>query len=220
MKYRLIGDIHGDFRFYEAVISDAEKSIQVGDFGVGFLSQKTSIWTPKIDKIQRFGPLYEETFKDEPNLNHRFIRGNHDNPMACKENKLWIPDGTMCGPFFCVGGALSIDKSMRTEGIDYWSDEELTYDEFMKIADIYEAIKPDYVISHDCPEFITPHMFTWYNKSAFPSITRQGLQMLYEIHQPKAWFFGHWHFHRIEKIYDTTFVCLDINQALDIDIKE
>lgn len=219
MRYRLIGDIHGDFNFYKHAIKDAEKSIQLGDFGVGFYSHKTKIYTPELENIRYYGPLYEETFKEEgPNLNHRFIRGNHDNPEACKKNKLWIPDGSMVDHFFCVGGALSIDKEFRTEGIDYWADEELTQQEFYKIAEIYEAIKPDYVLSHECPESVAPHMFEWYSKLKFPSITRQGLQMLFEIHQPKYHFFGHWHFHRVEQIKGTTFVCVDINQVIDIDV--
>jgi len=220
MKYRLIGDIHGDFTTYESIISDSERSIQVGDFGVGFFSDKTTIYTPEIEKKNWYGPLFEENYKEEPNLNHRFIRGNHDNPEACKQNKLWIPDGTMHGPFFCIGGALSIDKDYRREDYDYWSDEELTYDQFMKIADSYEKIKPNFVISHDCPESVTPHLFSWYNKTRFPSITRQGLQMLFEIHQPKLWVFGHWHHHKMEVIRGTQFICLDINQSVDIDIQE
>lgn len=223
MKYRLIGDIHGDYKTYLKLIQDADKSIQVGDFGVGFgMRGSTARSHPSGgDLYARWGPLYEETLKAEPNLNHRFIRGNHDNPEACRENKLWIPDGTMCGPFFCVGGGLSIDKSRRTPGWDYWTDEELSYADFYEIADSYEALKPDFVISHDAPESVIQIMFhDYYSKNLYPSITRQGLDMLRNIHKPKYHFFGHWHEDRVETIEGTTYVCLGINSVFDIEIPD
>ena len=41
-----------------------------------------------------------------------------------------------------IGGAWSIDHAMRTEGLDWWRDEELAVMEFDRIAKIYEETKP------------------------------------------------------------------------------
>jgi calcineurin-like phosphoesterase family protein len=108
MNIRFIGDVHGHWHRYKKRIKDVETSIQVGDFGVGF-------YTPYTDKLVGGNPPYDHMCKG----NHRFIRGNHDNPSFCKKHPFWIPDGTMIhDKIFCVGGAASIDRHHRTEGYD------------------------------------------------------------------------------------------------------
>lgn len=37
---RLVGDIHGQFTTYKSLLIGAEKSVQVGDYGLGFNSIK------------------------------------------------------------------------------------------------------------------------------------------------------------------------------------
>ena len=46
---------------------------------------------------------------------HRFIRGNHDNPDACRREGQWIKDGTVEDDVMFVGGALSVDRRWRTD---------------------------------------------------------------------------------------------------------
>ena len=58
----IIGDIHGDFEWYENKVltnPDIDKSIQVGDYGVGFY--------PHLDNIL-----------DHDYAQHKCIAGNHD----------------------------------------------------------------------------------------------------------------------------------------------
>lgn len=187
-----IGDVHGKFPPYLECIVDHEKSLQVGDFGVGF----KNYYTEETEYSPTMGDM------------HRFIRGNHDNKEECKKHPNWIPDGTMWENIFCVGGGLSIDKNYRIEGVNYWSDEELSWDEWNHILADYEKIKPKYVVSHDAPEGVVGEFFPRYNKMAFPSSTRQGLQTMLDIHKPDLWVFGHWHEGRQRNIYGTEFLCL------------
>lgn len=193
-KIRVIGDIHGDYEAYQQIISEVDKSIHVGDFGIGF----------RNDDFQR-------------SEKHRFIRGNHDNPEKCKGNSHWIPDGTKFEDVFCVGGGFSIDRDWRTEGVDWWPKEELTYDEFYKIMDVYEAVKPKVVVSHEGPSELIERMY--HDKTIFKphSRTSQALQSMYHIHQPSIWIFGHWHHSRVLNMGDTTFICLGINAYIDIE---
>lgn len=206
---RLIGDIHGRFSAYKNLLKGCERSIQVGDYGIGFAHTDSAGWTTYSK-----GPFDGEP---EPGF-HRFIRGNHDNPDACKASKQWIPDGTMHEGFWCMGGALSIDKGYRTEGRDYWDGEELSVTELNQMINIYEDIKPEFVITHDCPEAVARHLFPFMSKTTqFHSRTREALQAMFEIHQPTFWAFGHWHMPKKETILGTEFVCLDIGQCYDID---
>jgi hypothetical protein len=60
-----------------------------------------------------------------------------------------------------IGGALSIDKAHRTEGLNWWVDEELSIQEMNSIFDKYIKEKPDIMVTHDCPEEIAVMMEQW-----------------------------------------------------------
>ena len=64
---RIIGDIHGKLYDYQSYsIHDFKgPTIQVGDFGIGFAGQ---YWHDQLVEWQTANPQ------------HRFIRGNHDDP--------------------------------------------------------------------------------------------------------------------------------------------
>ena len=194
---RYIGDIHAEYYHYLTIISSCESSVQVGDFGIGF----------------RENPI--ETYDTSK---HRFIRGNHDYPYGCKKEPNWIYDGAVekvnGTKVMYIGGASSIDIDRRTLNIDWWEDEELSNSDMNLIREIYSKEKPDRVVSHECPAFLP----FYFNKRllAEQSRTRFFLQELYEIHKPKEWIFGHWHFSFDKTLDDTRFVCLDINDYIDL----
>jgi hypothetical protein len=200
-----IGDIHmKSYEYFKVVASVNDKTVQVGDFGVGFGSWDKN-WT--------------ETLGAEMlDVNARFIRGNHDNPAACKTMKSWIPDGTIENDIMYVGGALSIDAYRRQEDWDWWEDEELSYDELSKMIDIYEKAKPRVMIAHECPESAAMEVFSFY-KNEMPSRTRQAFQSMLELHQPEAWVFGHWHIDIDTVINGTRFICLNELSTIEFDEK-
>ena len=113
--------------------------------------------------------------------------GNHDylpflNDDASLENYFHFNLRSI----FSVRGAESIDKHLRTEGLDWFPNEELTYQEGLAAFDAYVEAKPRIVISHDCPQSILESLFKmgWsYGKSQ----TRQLLQAMFEAHQPEYW---------------------------------
>lgn len=187
---RFIGDTHAKFDRYQAIASEAPASIQVGDFGAGF------------KPLPDLGP------------NHRFIRGNHDSPEVCAQSSNWIADGTIENGMFFMGGATSVDKHSRSEGVDYWSDEEVTIREGYALMDAYEAATKkdgrfDFFISHECPESIACQIFhNRRDKLEDHSRTRQILDAMLEIGAPRCWIFGHWHTNVDVVIGDTRFICL------------
>lgn len=186
MQIRFIGDVHGKWGTYKKRIKDVERSLQVGDFGVGFRN-------PMTDKPYS-NPPYDQMKKGQ----HYFIRGNHDNPGACARHPFWIRDGGSAfgrNDIFCVGGALSIDKDRRTEGYDWWHDEELTYGQLCKLLDAYELVKPSIVVSHECPESVIGLICHQQGKYKYdiPSVTRSCFDNFLEVHRPDLWIHGHWH---------------------------
>lgn len=212
MQYRFIGDIHGKFLPYLDIIEGHHNTVQIGDYGVGFgeAGRERDEYT-KEQAWARFGPHGREK-----SSHHRFIRGNHDNPKACRENPNWIPDGHVENDIMFIGGAYSIDKEWRTEGHDWWADEELSYNNFDLLISKAIMCKPKIMVTHDCPEGVIPHLF----KNALPikSITQSALDIIRREVKPELWIFGHWHEFRNEVIDNTRFVCLAELQYGDMDL--
>lgn len=217
MKIRFIGDVHGYWNQYRDIIyrdatnKNIENSIQVGDLGMGFSSY--SEWAPDS------AAAFDKKFK---NGNHRFIRGNHDNPSEVKKCSKWIPDGTiettdLGNKIMYVGGAWSIDWAYRTMGVDIWEDEELSLQELNDLVNLYDQEKPDIMITHTAPIGIPagPMGFRILGNGAR---TELALQEMLEIHRPKFWIFGHWH-KNFDKIIDgTRFICLNELNYIDLEI--
>lgn len=191
MKIRFIGDTHGSFTKYQKLIGDAQNTIQVGDFGIGF-------------------GMEQHLHKVDP-TKHRFIRGNHDDPVKAKEFPHFIQDGFYDGMFF-VGGAKSVDQKHRTEGVDWWKNEEVSYGESMELLSQYEQILPAVVVTHDCPTIAL-------NGIREQSMTAQLFDAMFEIHVPKFWIFGHHHWDDVKTIKGCEFVCV-YNKVFDLDLSE
>lgn len=208
---RFIGDVHGKFAPYKKLIRDAPFSIQVGDMGVGFQGFRQG----------ELKHLANPPFDAMSEGRHLFLRGNHDNPEVCKRHKYWIPDGTFLdGAVFCVGGAVSIDRVYRTEGMDWWADEECSRAELDEIVDRYIEAKPDIVCTHECPESMANEIMAAFNKVKISdgSRTRQAFEVMLFHHQPRYWVFGHWHQSLSFVRGRTTFQCLNELEFVDVDI--
>lgn len=146
---------------------------------------------------------------------HKFFKGNHDDyPFYIRDShNNHIPHPSDLGDFGClqvypniffVRGANSIDKNLRTAGIDWFTEEELTYEQCVQCVNQYTINRPDIVLSHDGPQIIVERWFGIQEKSR----TRQLLQSMLNIHTPKVWVFGHHHQRREQLIGQTVFVCL------------
>jgi len=182
----VIGDVHGKVNEYWKILQCLQKetnSIQVGDFGF----KKQHKWHKEnidsdLHKVN-FGNHDDYTF-----LNHTHSLGN----FTIKENLM------------TVRGAWSVDNRLRTEGIDWWSNEQLNYEEMQQAIDLYIKHKPKIMITHDCPQEVKQSLFDYDNKT----ITNNGLQSMFEEHQPDVWIFGHYHRSKNEIINGTRFICL------------
>ncbi len=198
MGIRIIGDVHCKIQEYADIISTCDESIQVGDFGL----QGEWDWLEK-----------------NVSLKHKINMGNHDFiPYVNKPHSLgnWSFERGI----FTVRGAYSIDFYKSTEGLDWFRNEELNYQETNEVFDKWELIKPNIVVTHDCPNTVAEILFgmpnTGINKEKYKTSTRDLLQGLFEVHQPDIWLFGHHHKHRDEVIEGTRFICLAELESFDL----
>lgn len=209
---KFIGDVHGKYNQYERIISECENSIQVGDMGVGFKRQN-----PVWGQSEYFpNPSYDKMVLG----NHRFIRGNHDNPAVCMKHTQYIPDGHTENGMMFIGGALSIDRDWRTEGFDYWTDEELTQGDFYWMMDVYKEYKPKIMVTHECPDSIADLLLNNRAKFKDGSITRQAFDGMFKEYKPEVHIFGHWHVDFDQVILGTRFICLNELSTIDLDMND
>lgn len=202
-----IGDVHGKVKQYRKIIRalpEGSKSLQIGDFGLGF----------KGVHLFPGGSLTKGT--------HRFIRGNHDDPARCRKHPLYLGDYGYLPEerLFYLGGAWSIDQQWRTPQVSWWPDEELSVEELNKAHQLYIDSKPQIVATHEAPSVAAILLLSWaqglhvsapkmsspndppkgedyaYFKAKMGCVntrTSQALQQMFEVHQPKYWIFGHYH---------------------------
>ena len=190
-----IGDVHGKYRQYKAIIEGEKNTIQVGDVGVGFLRYPHGDPAPN--------PPYDAMVKSGA----RFIRGNHDSPAVCKKHTQWIKDGVVENNTMFIGGGFSIDYMYRVKDFSWWADEQLSVPELDALLGVYLAATPEIMVTHDCPLFLYGRIHEKVFKSN--SDTPEAFDRMFgSAHRPKLWVFGHHHKSFDEIIGGTRFVCL------------
>lgn len=216
------GDIHGEFGAVQYWISHSNvpNLIIVGDIGYGFKGVDSKI-TELGNKLNKAGKRVYA------------IRGNHDLPHF--DNRIYggeyggfhlIKDGTAASwngkTILFNGGCISIDRSKRIEGRDYWSDEIF--------VGIYDNLpeKIDYLVTHNAPPEVTGiplygdiilH-YAGYDADLIADLTeenykiRNWVDFLIERQstQIEEWYYGH-HHRTIESEYNGIKCrCVNINE--------
>lgn len=217
----LKGDTHGNavqletfLEWNEDNLTEDDIVIVLGDFGI--------IWQDK-----------EETTKVLEILgNHKcqlaFLDGNHENFNLIKEMETiiyWnggraglLPGGILHllrGEIYNIdnkrigvcGGANSVDKYRRTEGISWWADEEITKEDVDNLlAKTVDNNHLDMMLTHDCPAKMTKQvaLFSGVNGVEI-SNSQKMLDIIDNALKIDKWYFGHWH---INMKFDDKFECL------------
>lgn len=214
MALWVTGDIHGGIDIRK--ISKWNKAIKpntndcliiCGDFGLVFYDKTTKeeqYWLDWLDS-KKFTTIV--------------VDGNHDNLKKLKSFPIDIIDNeTLFGKFhkinnkvlysprgniftykrdlcLTIGGAKSIDKHARKEGVDWWKEELISKSEENYIFErISKCNKVKYVFTHACPESILSHVANEFNLcSRFYDPTTKVLQNVRERLYYDKWFCGHYH---------------------------
>ncbi len=204
--FRIISDIHGRKSLYLKMILPATYSLQLGDLDFN----------------------YDWMKGDVDHKNHWFFGGNHDNYDVIKNSPhnlgdFGVKEVPELGNFFFIRGAWSIDQKIRKKHISWWPQEELSYAESLKAIELYEATKPEILITHQTSQKIAKTMGLdpdfaidcGWNESFPNHFMGTFFDQIFEIHQPKFWFFGHYHLNWIKKVDKTTFVCINQYEYVD-----
>jgi hypothetical protein len=171
MKFCFLGDVHANLNhcLNLACAHSDTTIVQIGDLGVGFVPPDVFYRLPE---------------------NFKFFPGNHD----CRKMSYTLPHclgayGEVFGKFFFVSGADSIDKDRRIEGVSWWPDEELTYQEAEDCLTKWEKSTVDVLVSHDLPQSFAEKYKLIYDRT----LTRNLLQKMIEVRKPRLLITGHHH---------------------------
>ncbi len=110
--------------------------------------------------------------------------------------------------FFSFGGAYSIDRMYRTEGLSWFPEELPNYEEYEEGWYNLEScgFKVDYILSHSAPREVAAAI--GYGEMSDDEVElRQYLQRVADNTEFTAWYFGH--FHEDTEVEDMFFCLYD-----------
>ncbi|EHQ04662.1 metallophosphoesterase family protein [Leptonema illini] len=204
-----IGDIHSDFESLEILVrfmlhrvSGISRVVQVGDFGFWPL-QASWLWYPK-SKLP---------------VPVSFIDGNHEDHVALRRaasndatkvsehyDATYIPRGFVGDGFVYCGGATSYDRAYRTEGLDWFPEENITDEEIRRGIRNCEGQKIRIMVAHETirEAFRLIKRPNW----IFADQNRERLEELFNAARPEIYIHGHYHFFSEYEYLGCRFICL------------
>jgi len=221
MSIIVAGDLHGYWGPLNTLIDKRKPGIvlQCGDFGwwPKFHNQKTDV--DRIDKKRwnLYGLKPQKT-------KIYFCPGNHEDwedlllkgdlPYEVMPNVFYMPRTTIFTlpdnrTVLFMGGAASIDRNYRTQGVDWFPQELIPYAEFYKLQEL-NVPKIDIVISHTCPmEFAPMLQKVGVFRYNFHDSSQEVLSAILQEYTPDLWYFGHFHAGVTGKYNNTNWYCLN-----------
>ncbi|HUV85387.1 MAG TPA: metallophosphoesterase [Methanosarcinales archaeon] len=215
MSIYVTGDKHGEIdmkrisgRFWPQGRKTTEKDylIILGDFGL--------IWNGVPDGIEAYWKVW---LQNKP-WTTLFIDGNHENHYRLNRLEKVRKFGGIVGRYsdkifhlrrgqiyeiegkkiFTFGGAVSIDKYLRTPDISWWKEEVASTTEMNEGMDNLEkhGNKVDYIMSHTAPAEAVDILLSSMGNNRFQDIndpTEKYLDMVVKTCEFKELYCGHWH---------------------------
>lgn len=222
----LLPDIHSKWYDAESTYKDAvsraaqlgysiDLLIQVGDFGYWPRSVNKT-WDREFDHPCYFICGNHEDFEslvhiDEPNLGldpYHSYSGQWTKMMRQWDYK---SRGTIEDGILFIGGARSIDRHWRIEGLDWFPEENISCAQQEYILDQieeYGAKDIHTVISHDAPtSFVLESILSG---PEYHDGNRKFLEEVRRIVEPERWYFGHYHRPISDTTHGTYWECVGI----------
>jgi UDP-2,3-diacylglucosamine pyrophosphatase LpxH len=219
-----LGDNHGAWNdLFDIINSKSIRDcyiISVGDLGIGFKYKKEY----EYSQSEKLNDMFKEK-----NINFFGIRGNHDNPVFFKgANKICLENFELIEDYSVfeynskliqfIGGAVSIDRNGRRQGISYWENERVVFNK--------EACqKVDILVTHTAPSWCFPQQFNemvygWARGDAYllEDLTdeRSVMDEIFKICKPELHLYGHFHSSWTERVNGCVSKLLDINEMYQL----
>lgn len=200
------GDTHRkiDNRFSEkplTKLTEKDYLIILGDFGgVWYDDESDNLFLSYFEKQK-----YTTLFIDGNHENHKKLNDfpvevwNNGKIHRIKSNIFHLMRGQIFNidgyKIFTFGGAYSIDKHMRTEFIDWWKEEEGSYEEMNEAFDNLEKEnnQVDFILTHAGPASKLKNFFNYFGMNFTSSSTEKFLDEINNKVNYKHWFCGHHH---------------------------
>jgi len=216
MKENIIvtGDLHGYWNYLNDLLNKKkpEKAIVCGDFGYWphmHNSKKIGRRGIRWDQYGIKNHVTEVFWLDGNHENHEELKilatkYGYQSPINMKDfeenrDKKYKPIYYL--PRCCVvefndqrclfiGGADSIDKMSRREGISWWRGEVISHSDYLNLPEEDIAI----VFSHTIPSFLADELFIdlWGSQKMYDPSCKILEEVFYK-YKPKKWYFGHFH---------------------------
>ena len=213
MKILFIGDTHGQWAILNHIIKHVvseekiELIIQLGDFGFWPTLKNIKKGTYGLGLIDTQGvPLYWIAGNHEhwDHLDMNITKGNYDEIIHVYGDIYYIPRGAvfeLSGKIFMgIGGALSIDKINRTEGVSWFKRETPNYQDISRI--LAKDLKLDYLITHTIPDSGVKYVLDEFKKN-YGDPTSTFLEEVVDKFKPTYMYCGHWHERKSFTVHET-----------------
>jgi len=212
-----IGDTHGVSLLFSLLLKSLKKDttyIHVGDVGLGFVDYNQDI--ALLTRINHLLILQNNELL--------LLRGNHDNPNFWNldlklSNVKLVKDYEVLDNHLFIGGAISVDRTLRTINKDYWENEKIIEKDVTNLKGI------EVVVTHSKTKIQPPYTINNFIKE----ISKKDKSLLIELDEEqeyltkvykdlsvnndiKLWINGHFHNSNTTYFEKTKFVTLDINE--------
>ena len=222
----ILGDIHGNldaiYDFIDTYNITNSTIVSVGDFGYGFVDDQLSTLNYYLFKTGN--SLLVNRGNHDCYWNHYYKFGYTEYSSLLEFIKFLPNYSTLLWndkKILCIGGAVSIDRVLREDGISWWKDEAV--EQRYPVTDLPNDI--DIIISHTNPSSFIPLSLSAscyaYAKNDPHLIEdliqeREYLQWVFEYIKPKIYFHGH--FHHSERYYidDCKVISLGIDELYQV----
>jgi hypothetical protein len=224
----IIGDIHGNIEFLNSYIKEYIPSILIllGDCGFYWVNKEGN----PICNINKIDTRYTGT-------KIYWLPGNHENwqqieylhgrwgycPVHIADSIFYCPIGSNLiindYRIIFIGGADSIDKEHRVEGVSWFPQEVLNDQDYLFIqkANPKTSKLKTIICSHTCPEHFDMNM--GFDSYRFKDPSRRILSETLKHYRPEYWFAGHWHKYHSGRYDNTFWQVLDCGDIYDYENK-
>lgn len=205
------GDWHGNRDWALSVIKRVPQLLRdeptrlvlhLGDFGIWpgiegrrYLDSVSAV----LDLVHAQLWFVDGNHEDFPQLAQMADRTLRSGRVEVRPNIFHLPRGYRWKwhglTWLACGGGVSLDKAARTEGVDWWPEEEITS---TQEAALIAAGHADVMVCHDCPAQVThafPRPPSWWSRAdlARCDAHRERVQRIVDRVQPAHLMHGHLH---------------------------
>lgn len=232
-KIGIAGDWHGSFQWTRGGLRTlgemgVKHVFHAGDFSIAFNHR----WPDLINISESACRRYDMKLYITP--------GNHENWEWINEQEYdddglhWVSERVaICErnsviqvedrKVLSLGGATSVDRSLRVPRRSWWPEEEITAGDLLTLQDVMDHVGDiDIMVCHDAPGGgtdavqdilnIPPHLSIFPTEGIIAAGEhRKMMEAAFDIVKPKVYVHGHFHAPDMKQVGDTLFVSLGCN---------